>query len=61
MSSGGVLTGIIASTRSSLGAVTYPASVTATNAAGASTTVTFNWQVAASCPQHITLGVCPQA
>ena len=61
VSSGGVLNGMIASTKSSLGALTYQASVTATNAAGASTTVTFNWQVAASCPEHITLGVCPQS
>ena len=60
VSSDGVLTGMITSTGSSLGAMSYPARVTATNAAGASSTVTFNWQVAASCPQHITLGVCPQ-
>ena len=59
--SSGVLTGMIISTRSSLGGVTYQASVTATNAGGASTTVTFDWQVAPSCPAHITLGVCPQA
>ncbi len=45
---------------SSFGALTYRASVTATNAAGASSTVTFDWQVAASCPAHLTLGVCPQ-
>jgi hypothetical protein len=56
----GVLTGMIANARSSLGAVLYSASVTASNAAGASSTVRFSWQVAASCPQHITLGVCPQ-
>jgi hypothetical protein len=61
VTSGGVLTGTIISTRSSLGAVTYQASVTAANAGGASTTVTFDWQVAASCPAHITLGVCPQS
>ena len=61
VSSDGVLTGMIISTLSSLSAVTYQASVTATNAADASTTVTFDWQVAASCPAHITLGVCPQA
>jgi GH25 family lysozyme M1 (1,4-beta-N-acetylmuramidase) len=61
VSSGGVLTGTITSTGSSLGAVSYPASVMVTNAAGASSTVTFSWQVAASCPQHITLGVCPQS
>jgi GH25 family lysozyme M1 (1,4-beta-N-acetylmuramidase) len=61
VSSDGVLNGMIAGTKSSLGALTYQSSVTATNAAGASTTVTFNWQVAASCPEHITLGVCPQS
>jgi GH25 family lysozyme M1 (1,4-beta-N-acetylmuramidase) len=61
VSSGGVLTGMITSTGSSLGAVSYPARVTATNAAGASSSVTFNWQVAASCPQHITFGACPQS
>jgi GH25 family lysozyme M1 (1,4-beta-N-acetylmuramidase) len=60
VSSNGVLTGMITSSGSSLGAVSYPARVTATNAAGASATVTFSWQVAASCPQHLTLGVCPQ-
>jgi hypothetical protein len=52
---------MITSTGSSLGAVSYPARVTATNAAGASSTVAFDWQVAGSCPQHITEGVCPQA
>ncbi len=41
--------------------MTYQASVTATNASGASTTVSFDWQVAPSCPAHITLGVCPQS
>ncbi len=56
----GVLTGMITSNGYPLGAVSYPARVTATNAAGASSTVTFTWQVAASCPQHITLGVCSQ-
>jgi hypothetical protein len=61
VSSGGVLTGTITSAGSSLGALSYPARVTATNAAGASSTVTFDWQVAASCPQHLTLGVCPAA
>ena len=61
VNSSGVLTGMITSLRSSLGPVTYQASVTATNAGGASTTVTFDWQVAPSCPAHITLGVCPQA
>jgi GH25 family lysozyme M1 (1,4-beta-N-acetylmuramidase) len=61
VSSGGVLTGTITSAGSSLGAVSYRARVTATNAAGASSTVTFAWQVAASCPQHLTLGVCPAA
>lgn len=61
VNSSGVLTGMIISTRSSFGTATYQASVTATNANGASTTVTFDWQVAPSCPAHITLGVCPQA
>jgi len=60
VSSDGVLTGMVTSAGSSLGAVSYPARVTATNPAGASSTVTFQWQVAASCPQHITLGFCPQ-
>jgi GH25 family lysozyme M1 (1,4-beta-N-acetylmuramidase) len=59
---GGVLTGTITSTGSSLGAMTYPARVTATNAAGATSTVAFDWRVAASCPGHITtFGVCPQS
>jgi GH25 family lysozyme M1 (1,4-beta-N-acetylmuramidase) len=61
VSSAGVLTGMITSTGSSFGAVSYPARVTATNAAGASSTVTFDWQVAASCPQRVILGVCPEA
>ena len=61
VNSGGVLTGTIISTRSSLGAVTYQASVTATNAGGASTTVTFDWQVAPSCPAHVSLSVCPES
>jgi GH25 family lysozyme M1 (1,4-beta-N-acetylmuramidase) len=57
----GVLTGVITNARSSLGAVTYQAQVTATNATGASTTATFDWQVAASCPEgHVTFGVCPE-
>jgi GH25 family lysozyme M1 (1,4-beta-N-acetylmuramidase) len=57
----GVLTGVITNARSSLRAVTYQAQVTATNATGASTTATFDWQVAASCPEgHVTFGVCPQ-
>ena len=60
VSSDGVLTGTITSAGSSLRAVSYLARVTATNAAGASSTVTFNWQVAASCRQAITLGFCPQ-
>jgi hypothetical protein len=56
-----VLTGVITNARSSLGAVTYQAQVTATNATGASTTVAFDWQVAASCPEgHVTFGVCPE-
>jgi GH25 family lysozyme M1 (1,4-beta-N-acetylmuramidase) len=55
---GGVLTGMIIKTGSALGPVMYRATVTARNAAGASSTVTFNWQVAASCPQQVTLGVC---
>jgi GH25 family lysozyme M1 (1,4-beta-N-acetylmuramidase) len=60
VSSDGVLTGMITSAGSSLDALAYAARVTATNAAGASSTVSFNWQVGASCPRHITLGVCPQ-
>jgi hypothetical protein len=60
VSSDGVLTGMIANTGSSLGAVSYPVRVTATNAAGASSTVAFSWQVAASCRQSVTLGACPQ-
>jgi GH25 family lysozyme M1 (1,4-beta-N-acetylmuramidase) len=57
----GVLAGTITSTGSSLGAVTYQPHVTATNTTGASVTVTFDWQVAASCPElHITAGVCPE-
>jgi GH25 family lysozyme M1 (1,4-beta-N-acetylmuramidase) len=57
----GVLTGVITNARSSLGAVTYQARVTATNATGASATATFDWQVAASCPEgHVTFGVCPE-
>jgi GH25 family lysozyme M1 (1,4-beta-N-acetylmuramidase) len=57
----GVITGMITSTGSSLGAVSYAASVTAKNAVGASATVRFSWRVAASCPGHVALGVCPQS
>jgi GH25 family lysozyme M1 (1,4-beta-N-acetylmuramidase) len=60
VSSAGVLTGMIANPGSSLSAVSYPVRVTATNTAGASSTVAFSWQVAASCRQNVTLGVCPQ-
>jgi GH25 family lysozyme M1 (1,4-beta-N-acetylmuramidase) len=60
VSSGGVLTGMITSGGSSLGAVSYHASVTAANAAGASATVSFSWQVAASCPHPATYSACPQ-
>jgi hypothetical protein len=55
-----VLTGMITSGGSSLGAVSYHASVTAANAAGASATVSFSWQVAASCPHPATYSACPQ-
>jgi GH25 family lysozyme M1 (1,4-beta-N-acetylmuramidase) len=60
VSPAGVLTGMITSGGSSLGAVSYRASVTATNAGGSSATVTFSWQVAGSCGRHRTLGACPQ-
>ena len=60
VSSDGVLTGMITTPRSSLGAVTYPATVTATNAAGAHSTVAFSWEIAPSCLQSVTLGVCSQ-
>ena len=57
----GVLTGVVTNARSSLGAVTYRAQVTGTNATGASATAAFDWQVAASCAKgHVTFGVCPE-
>jgi GH25 family lysozyme M1 (1,4-beta-N-acetylmuramidase) len=58
----GVLSGMIvrAATSAVVGSVTYRPSVTAKNAAGGSSTVTFNWQVGATCPKYLTFGVCPQ-
>jgi GH25 family lysozyme M1 (1,4-beta-N-acetylmuramidase) len=59
VTAGGVLAGMITSTRSALGPLMYRATVTARNAAGASATVSFGWQIATSCPNYLTFGVCP--
>ena len=41
------------------GPVAYESTVTATNAAGGTSSVSFDWQVAATCPNYLTFGVCP--
>jgi GH25 family lysozyme M1 (1,4-beta-N-acetylmuramidase) len=57
----GVLSGVIMSppANEARGPVTYESSVTAKNAAGGASTVTFAWQVAATCPNYLTFSVCP--
>ena len=40
--------------------MTYLSTVTAKNAAGGSSTVTFDWQVAATCPTYLSFGTCRQ-
>jgi len=59
VTSGGVLSGTV-STGSALRSMLYKATVTAKNVLGAKSTVTFEWQVAASCPQSLSLGFCPE-
>jgi GH25 family lysozyme M1 (1,4-beta-N-acetylmuramidase) len=60
MTAGGVLAGMITahSSNASAGPVTYRSTVTAKNAAGGTSSVTFDWQVAATCPTHLSFGAC---
>jgi GH25 family lysozyme M1 (1,4-beta-N-acetylmuramidase) len=62
VTAGGVLAGMITSpsANASSGPVTYLSTVTATNAAGGSSSVTFDWQVAATCPNYLSFGACPE-
>jgi GH25 family lysozyme M1 (1,4-beta-N-acetylmuramidase) len=57
----GVLIGVIMNPPSAAvrGALTYRSTVTARNAAGGSSAVTFDWQVTATCPNYLTFGICP--
>jgi GH25 family lysozyme M1 (1,4-beta-N-acetylmuramidase) len=57
----GVLSGVIMnpSSAAKLGPVTYRPTVTAENTAGGSSSVTFGWQIADTCPGHLSFGVCP--
>jgi Glycosyl hydrolases family 25/Putative Ig domain len=57
----GVLTGVITNppANEARSPVTYEPTVTARNAAGGASTVTFDWQVAATCPDYLTFSVCP--
>jgi hypothetical protein len=61
MTAGGVLAGMIigsSSNAAAQGPVTYRSTVTAKNAAGGSSSVTFDWQVAATCPTYLSFGTC---
>jgi GH25 family lysozyme M1 (1,4-beta-N-acetylmuramidase) len=62
MTAGGVLAGMIIgpSSNAAAGPVTYRSTVTAKNAAGGSSSVTFDWQVAATCPTYLSFGTCPE-
>jgi GH25 family lysozyme M1 (1,4-beta-N-acetylmuramidase) len=62
MTAGGVLAGLItgSSFDAAAGPVTYLSTVTAKNAAGGSSSVIFDWQVAASCPGYLSFGPCPE-
>ena len=57
----GVLTGVIMNPSSDgkLGPVTYRPTVTAENTVGGSSSVTFGWQVADTCGNYLSSGVCP--
>ena len=57
----GVLTGVIMNPPSGVARdpVTYQPTVTATNAVGGSSSVTFGWQIADGCPNYLFFGVCP--
>jgi hypothetical protein len=43
---------------SALGSVSYRSTVTAKNAAGGSSSVTFNWRVSPSCANYLSFGTC---
>jgi GH25 family lysozyme M1 (1,4-beta-N-acetylmuramidase) len=60
MTAGGVLAGMItgSSANAAAGPVTYRSTVTAKNAAGGSSSVTFEWQIAATCPTYLSFGAC---
>jgi GH25 family lysozyme M1 (1,4-beta-N-acetylmuramidase) len=60
MTAGGVLAGMItgSSANATAGPMTYLSTVTAKNAAGGSSSVTFDWQVAATCPTYLSFGTC---
>jgi Putative Ig domain len=62
MTAGGVLAGMITgpSSNASAGPVTYRSTVTAKNAAGGTSSVTLDWQVAATCPTYLSFGACPE-
>jgi GH25 family lysozyme M1 (1,4-beta-N-acetylmuramidase) len=62
MTADGVLAGMITgpSANAAAGPVTYLSTVTAKNAAGGSSSVTFDWQVAATCPTYLSFGPCPE-
>jgi GH25 family lysozyme M1 (1,4-beta-N-acetylmuramidase) len=57
----GVLIGVIMrpSAGAGPGPVTYQPTVTAKNADGGSSSVTFSWQIADTCPNYLSFGVCP--
>jgi GH25 family lysozyme M1 (1,4-beta-N-acetylmuramidase) len=59
ISPGGVITGKVGARASGRQAATYHVTVTATEAGGGVGTVTFSWQVSASCGAFLNSGVCP--
>jgi GH25 family lysozyme M1 (1,4-beta-N-acetylmuramidase) len=62
MTAGGILAGMITgpSANTTAGPATYRSTVTAKNATGGSSSVTFDWQVAATCPTYLSFGPCPE-
>jgi GH25 family lysozyme M1 (1,4-beta-N-acetylmuramidase) len=62
MTAGGVLAGMIAGSSfdATPGPVTYLSTVTAKNAVGGSSSVTFDWRVAPACPNDLSFGPCPE-
>jgi hypothetical protein len=61
VTAGGVLTGVIMNPASGAARdpVTYTPTVTATNTVGGSSSVTFDWLIADTCPNYLFSVVCP--